>query len=80
MAVVIRLRRMGRKRRPSYRLVVAESRMPVDGRFIETIGKYNLLEKPAKISVNRERALYWLKQGAKMSPTAKQILRKSGAL
>ncbi|MCK4262061.1 30S ribosomal protein S16 [bacterium] len=80
MAVVIRLKRMGTKRRPSYRLVVADSRMPADGRFIETIGKYNVLENPAKISVNQERALYWLRQGAKVSPTAKQILRKSGAL
>ncbi len=80
MAVVIRLRRMGTKRRPFYRLVVADSRMPVGGRFIETIGQYNLLEKPAKISVNRERALYWLSQGAKVSPTVKQILKKSGAL
>ena len=80
MAVVIRLRRMGTKRKPFYRLVVADSRMPVNGRFIETIGKYNLLENPAKISVNQERALYWLRQGAKVSPTAKQILKKSGVV
>ncbi len=78
MAVVIRLRRMGAKKRPFYRLVVADSRMPRDGRFIETIGQYNPLEDPSGISVSPERALYWLRQGAKPSQTAKQILRKSG--
>ncbi|NOX97679.1 MAG: 30S ribosomal protein S16 [Nitrospirae bacterium] len=78
MAVVIRLKRMGAKKRPFYRLIVADSRMPRDGRFIETIGLYNPLENPSKISVSQEKALYWLKQGAKPSPTAKQILRKSG--
>lgn len=78
MAVVIRLRRMGVKKKPFYRLIVADSRMPRDGRFIETIGQYNPREDPAKVSVNQEKALYWLGQGAKLSPTAKQILKKSG--
>lgn len=80
MALVIRLRRMGTKRRPFYRLVVADSRQPKEGRFIENIGKYNPLEDPAGISVNGERALHWLSQGAKISPTARQILKKSGVL
>lgn len=79
MAVVIRLKRMGTKKRPFYRLIVADSRMPRDGRFIETIGQYNPLEDPAMISVDGEKALHWLKQGAKPTPTAKRILRKSGA-
>jgi len=78
VAVVIRLKRMGVKKRPFYRLIVADSRMPRDGRFIETIGQYNPLENPARASVNEEKALHWLKQGAKPSPTAMQILRKSG--
>lgn len=78
MAVVIRLKRMGAKKRPFYRLIVADSRMPRDGRFIETIGQYNPLEYPAKISVSREKALHWLKQGAKPTQTARQILKKSG--
>ncbi len=78
MAVAIRLKRMGTKKRPFYRLIVADSRMPRDGRFIETIGQYNPLEDPAKISVVQDKALYWLKQGAQPSQTAKQILKKSG--
>ncbi|MCD5401539.1 30S ribosomal protein S16 [candidate division NPL-UPA2 bacterium] len=78
MAVVIRLKRMGTKKRPFYRLVVADSRMPRDGRFIETIGQYNPLEEPARVSIIQEKALYWLKQGAKLSQTAKQILKKGG--
>ena len=78
MAVVIRLKRMGAKKRPFYRLIVADTRMPRDGRFIETIGQYNPLEDPAGISVSQEKALHWLKQGAKPTQTAKQILRKSG--
>lgn len=78
MAVAIRLKRMGTKKKPFYRLIVADSRMPRDGRFIETIGHYNPLENPSGISVSQEKALYWLGQGAKPSPTAKRILRKSG--
>ena len=78
MSAVIRLRRMGTKKRALYRLVVADSRMSRDGRFIETIGQYNPLENPAQTSVNEEKALRWLRQGAKSSPIARQILRKSG--
>ncbi len=78
MAVVIRLKRIGAKKRPFYRLVVADSRMPRDGRFIETIGQYNPRENLAQTSVNEEKALRWLRQGAQPSQTAKQILKKSG--
>lgn len=77
MAVVIRLMRMGRKNRPFYRLVVADSRTRRDGRSLEIIGNYDPLENPSKISVKEERALYWLLKGAKPSETAKNILKKS---
>lgn len=79
MAVVIRLMRMGRKNRPSYRLVVADSRMRRDGRFLEIIGNYDPLENPSKISVKEERVLYWLLRGAKPSETVKSILKKGEA-
>ena len=79
MAVVIRLMRMGRKNRPFYRLVVADSRTRRDGRSLEIIGNYDPLENPSKISVKEDRALYWLLKGAKPSETAKSILKKSEA-
>ena len=79
MAVVIRLMRMGRKNRPSYRLVVTDSRTRRDGRSLEIIGNYDPLENPSKISVKEDRALYWLLKGAKPSETAKSILKKSEA-
>jgi len=78
MAVCIRLARHGRKKLPFYRLVVADSRSPRDGRFIEKIGHYNPLRDPAEIAVDEERALYWLKTGAKASDTARSILVKAG--
>ncbi len=78
MAVKIRLARHGRKKAPFYRLVVADSRAPRDGRFIEMIGHYNPLSDPAEISVDEERALYWLQVGAQASDTARMILKKSG--
>lgn len=77
MAVVIRLMRMGRKNRPSYRLVVTDSRMRRDGRALEIIGNYDPLENPPKVSVKEERALYWLLKGAKPSETAESILKKT---
>ena len=77
MAVVIRLMRMGRKNRPSYRLVVTDSRMRRDGRALEIIGNYDPLENPPKVSVKEERALYWLLKGAKPSKTAESILKKT---
>ena len=78
MAVKIRLARHGRKKAPFYRLVVADSKSPRDGRFIEMIGHYNPLTDPAEIRVDEERALYWLQEGAQASDTARMILKKSG--
>ena len=80
MAVRIRLKRMGAKRQPFYRLVVADSRAARDGRFIDTLGYYNPLEEPAKIVVDEEKALNWLKQGAQPSDTAKNLLAKAGVM
>ncbi|MCF7936550.1 MAG: 30S ribosomal protein S16 [Synergistales bacterium] len=78
MAVRIRLARHGRKKRPFYRLVVADSRSPRDGRFIEQLGTYNPLTDPAEVVVDGEKALKWLKQGAKPSETARTLLRRTG--
>ncbi|MBO8167796.1 MAG: 30S ribosomal protein S16 [Thermoanaerobacteraceae bacterium] len=78
MATKIRLKRMGAKKDPFYRLVVADSRSPRDGRFIEEIGYYNPAQSPEEIKVDEERALYWLKTGAKPSDTVKALLRKAG--
>ena len=80
MAVRIRLKRMGAKKRPFYRLVVADSRAARDGRVIETLGYYNPIADPAEIKVDEEKALYWLQKGAQPSDTARSILRKSGVL
>ncbi len=78
MVVRIRLARHGRKKRPFYRLVVADSRSPRDGKFIEMIGSYNPLTDPAEVKVDEERAIYWLKVGAQPSDTARSLLRKVG--
>lgn len=78
--VKIRLKRMGAKKAPFYRIVVADSRSPRDGRFIEEIGYYDPLKNPAVISVNEEKALDWLKKGAQLSDTAKALLKKAGVL
>lgn len=80
MAVRIRLSRHGKKKAPFYRLVVADSRSPRDGRFIEILGTYNPLTNPAEIKVNSERAAYWLKNGASPSDTAKILLVKTGVI
>lgn len=80
MATRIRLKRMGAKKAPFYRLVVADSRSPRDGRFIEEIGYYDPTKKPTVIKINEERALYWLKTGAQPSETAKSLLNKAGVL
>ncbi|MDR1510359.1 MAG: 30S ribosomal protein S16 [Synergistaceae bacterium] len=80
MAVRIRLARHGKKKAPFYRLVVADSRSPRDGRFIELIGTYNPMTDPADVKVNEERALHWLSVGAIPSDTARALLRKSGVL
>jgi len=78
MAVRIRLSRFGRKKAPFYRLVVADSRSPRDGRFIELLGTYNPMTDPAAVTVNEERALYWLNVGAQPSDTARGLLKKQG--
>lgn len=80
MAVKIRLRRMGAKKAPFYRIVVADSRSPRDGRFIEEIGYYDPLKNPAIININEEKALAWLSKGAKLSDTAKALFNKAGVL
>ena len=73
----IRLRRMGAKKRPSYRIVVAESSSPRDGRFIEIVGLYDPLTDPATIRLNEERARHWLSVGAQPTDTVRDILRKA---
>ncbi|MDR0951975.1 MAG: 30S ribosomal protein S16 [Oscillospiraceae bacterium] len=74
--VKIRLRRMGAKKNPYYRIVVADSRSPRDGRFIEEIGAYDPLTNPATVTVNSERAKYWLSQGAQPTETVRALLKK----
>lgn len=78
MATKIRLRRMGAKKAPFYRVVVADSRSPRDGRFIEEIGYYNPISEPAEIKINEEKVLKWLKTGAEPSETVKQLLKTTG--
>ncbi len=78
MAVKIRLSRQGRKKAPFYRLVVADERSPRDGKFIELIGTYNPMTDPASVTIDEERALYWLKNGALPSDTARGLLKKQG--
>ena len=78
MAVRIRLSRYGRKKAPFYRLVVAESRSPRDGRFIEEIGTYDPMKDPAEIMVDEEEAVKWLRNGALPSDTARALLKKAG--
>ncbi len=80
MAVKIRLTRLGDKKSPFYRVVVADSRYPRDGRFIEVLGTYNPLKEPAEIKIDNEKAVEWLKNGAQPTDTAKAILVKSGAI
>ena len=78
--VKIRLRRMGAKKAPFYRIVVADSRSPRDGRFIEEIGTFDPLTDPATIKVDVERAQYWVKNGAQPTDTVRELLKKAGAL
>jgi len=78
--VKIRLKRMGAKKKPFYRIVVADSRSPRDGRFIEEIGYYDPLKDPAVININEERAIDWLKKGVQLSDTAKALFNKAGVL
>ena len=78
MAVKIRLRRMGAKKAPFYRVIVADERAPRDGKFIDEIGYYNPLTEPAEIKINAEKAEKWLNDGAQPTETVKSILKKSG--
>ena len=78
MAVTIRLTRRGRHKRPFYRIVVTDSKMPRDGRFIEVIGTYDPLAKPVAIQVKKERAEAWLAQGAQVSDTVGDLLHQIG--
>ena len=76
--VKIRLRRMGAKKAPFYRVVVADSRYPRDGRFIEEIGYYNPLEKPEVVKIDAEKAKKWIANGAQPTDTVKALLKKAG--
>ncbi len=78
--VKIRLRRMGAKKQPSYRIVVAESTSPRNGRFIETIGHYNPLTHPSTIHIDEERALHWLRNGAQPTEAVAKMLRDRGVM
>ncbi|OGB60129.1 MAG: 30S ribosomal protein S16 [Caldithrix sp. RBG_13_44_9] len=80
MAVKLRLRRLGRKKRPFYRIIATDSRAPRDGRFIEEIGHYNPLTHPETVSVQEDRALYWLGVGATPSKTVRNILSRQGII
>ena len=80
MAVKIRLRRMGAKKAPFYRIVVADSRYPRDGRFIEEIGYVNPLKDPPEVKLDAEKAKQWLQNGAQPTDTVKDILKKQGVL
>ena len=80
MPVRIRLRRVGARGQPSYRVVVAESESPRDGRFIENLGHYNPLTEPPTVAINEERARYWLGVGAQPSEAVARMLRKLGLL
>lgn len=77
MAVKIRLRRMGAKKAPFYRIVVADSRYPRDGRFIEEIGYYNPMTQPSVVKVDLEKAKEWMAKGAQPTDTVKSILKKA---
>ncbi|GAC1508493.1 MAG: hypothetical protein NVS2B16_05390 [Chloroflexota bacterium] len=76
MAVKMRLRRMGAKHQPSYRIVIADSRSPRDGRYIDQVGFYNPLTNPATINVDQEKAIDWLRKGAQPTDTVVHLLRK----
>ncbi len=80
MAVKIRLRRMGAKKAPYYRVVVADSRYPSDGRFIEEIGVYNPMEEPALFKVDEEKVKMWIKNGAQPTDSVKALLKRNNVL
>ena len=80
MAVKIRLKRMGAKKKPFYRFVVADSRSPRDGRFIEELGVYDPLKDPPEIRVNAEKVKEWMSHGAQPTDTVKKLLKKAGVI
>ena len=80
MAVKIRLKRMGAKKSPFYRIVVADSRSPRDGRFIEALGTYNPVTQPAELKIDEEIALKWLQNGAKPSDTVRNLFSSQGIM
>lgn len=80
MAVKIRLRRLGAKKAPFYRIVVADSRYPRDGRFIEEIGTYNPMTDPATVTVDGEKAKKWIANGAQPTDTVRDLLKRNGVL
>ena len=80
MAVKIRLRRMGQKKAPFYRIIVADSRSPRDGKFIEEIGFYNPVSQPKQVKINDEKAVKWLSNGAQPTDTVKTLFAKNGVM
>jgi small subunit ribosomal protein S16 len=78
LAVKLRLRRMGKKKQPIYKVVAADSRSPRDGKFLESVGLYNPLTNPHTIDIKEDRALYWLNNGAQPTETVKSLLRQKG--
>jgi len=80
MAVRIRLTRTGKKKQPSYRVVVADGRAPRDGRYIEQIGRYDPRQEPSVVEINQERANYWLQNGAQPSQPVRRLLQIAGVL
>lgn len=80
MAVKIRLNRMGAKKNPFYRIVVADSRAPRDGRFIEILGNYDPVKKDAPVSIDEEKVLEWMGKGAQPTDTVRSILKKQGVM
>lgn len=80
MAVKIRMKRMGSKRNPFYRIVVADARAPRDGRIIEQIGTYNPVQEPKQLEINEELALKWLSEGAQPSDTVRNLLSTQGIM
>lgn len=80
MAVKIRLNRMGAKKNPFYRIVVADSRSPRDGRFIEILGHYDSTKEPAVIKIDEEKAMEWMNKGAQPTDTVKSLFKKEGVM
>ena len=80
MAVKMRLRRMGAKKAPTYRVIIADSRSPRDGRFIEEIGYYNPISEPVEVKIDADKAKTWIKNGAQPTDTVRALLKKSGII